>query len=731
MKKTMKNIITFVTILLSTGLFAQHKVSQKITSLQSEKAVFRKFTVLNEISGISNPKIISTVDDATMATINLQSANDIATNKYETIEVAFPYRGNTISVSLYRANPFNQNFHVDTNKQKSVDYEKGVYYRGMINGNPNSVASFNFFQNKLSAIVSSSELGNIVLGKLETQGNVSNYIVYSDANLKIPNSFRCGVKDDESRHVTGDSPEARESLSEKCVTMYLEVDFDLFSANNGSVEETTDWVTAVFNNVQTLYENDGITVSLKSLYIWTEPDPYFGEQSSDYLYQFNSQTPVFDGDVGQLIGLDGGGLGGVAVGIDGLCSQNNFSYSDVEFGFNSVPVYSWTVEVITHEFGHLLGSPHTHACVWNGNGTAIDNCAPLALGNDWEGGDCMTSPPTIPYAQKGTIMSYCHLVGGAGISFNNGFGEQPGQLILNTVNSSNCLSTDCINTCINTVANITITNVSPTAVTVTWNDLGDTASQWEVAVMPYTQSSAPYITVNTNSFTTTVPLLPNTYYKVRVRPICDSATPPSRQVIFATAAPWCNGAVITDTGGLSNEYGNEQLFVRTIIPNQPSKKIRLDFTEFNLEEDFDYLTIYDGASTSAANLGSYTGTFIQDSFVSTAPDGSLTLQFFSDQLVTESGFAATVSCEENLATGEFTPNIDFTYFPNPTNGFVNILSQTLMTQLTVYNITGQLLFDSNVNALETKVDVSSFATGAYFFKLKFGEKEANFKILKN
>jgi hypothetical protein len=35
-----------------------------------------------------------------------------------------------------------------------------------------------------------------------------------------------------------------------------------------------------------------------------------------------------------------------------------------------------------------------------------------------------------------------------------------------------------------------------------------------------------------------------------------------------------------------------------------------------------------------------------------------------------------------------------------------------------------------MNELSTNVDISQFASGTYFFKLKINDKEANFKILK-
>lgn len=735
-QKTMKKIFTIFVLCICSGLFAQHKVAEKITELQSQNATFSKFTVLTASSQVPAGETQRAVDKATFAKINMAAINTIVANKYETIEIAFPYQGTTVSVSLYKADLFNENFHLDTDKSRNIAYEKGVYYRGIINGDLNSVASFSFFNGQFNGIASSSALNNLVVGRLERENNQSDYIVYSDANMKVPNGFSCGVKEETHKHdqnQDNDGRQDRGSLTERCVTMYFEIDHNLYLYNSSDTTQTTNWMTSVFNNVQTLYENDGMRVSLKSLYIWTEQDPYFGNSSQEYLYMFNDVTPVFDGDVGQLIGIDDGGLGGVAVTIDGLCSQENFSYSDVSGDYLDVPTYSWTVQVITHEMGHLLGSPHTHSCAWNGNGTAIDNCAPSALGVDWEGGECMTTPPTIPFAEKGTIMSYCHLVPGVGISFSNGFGEQPSQRLVNTINSSNCLSTDCINTCINTVLGITFTNVTPTSATISWSDLGDTATEWEIAIMPYTASSGPYTTVSTTTFNTVAPLNPNTYYKVRIRPICENSTPPYRQAIFATSGDWCGGAVISDTGGINNNYADQQTFVRTLIPNLPGKKIRLDITEFDLEWDFDYLYIYSGSNVAEENLiTTLTGTLgEQPSYTSTAVDGSMTLRFFSDQAVNEAGFVATVNCEQNLGAGNFTPNIDFTYYPNPTNGFVNINSNTEMSELTIHNVAGQLLYNNKINALDAQVDVSAFATGTYFFKLKFGEKEANFKIVKN
>lgn len=735
---TMKKIFTIASLLSFVCLFAQNEVAKKIQELEKQRVEFKPFTVL-DVANAPKYNFDKVVENATVATLKNDVVNDIVTHQYQFVEVTLPYNGKLVTLDMYQVNLFAEGFHVDTDKSKNIAYQKGVYYRGIVKGDYTSIASFNFFKNELNGLVSNDELTNLVIGKLGKTDNTTDYIVYSDANFKITNDFQCSFKDDESQPVIS-TPTNRSTISTRCVTMYFEVDYNLFQSNNNNTTTTTNWMTSVFNNVQALYNADGITVSLKSMYIWTTQDPYegIGTSSTAYLYKFNEVRPIFDGDVGQLVGIDPGGLGGVAVGINGLCSSDNFSYADVSFtyvagNFPAIPTYSWTIEVITHEFGHLLGSPHTHACVWNGNNTAIDNCASSAQGSSAEGYSCRTTPLTIPSTTaKGTIMSYCHLVTNVGIKFSNGFGPQPAARVLAAVNGGACLSTDCTTTCINTVSSVNMSNVTPTSAVVTWVDSG-TFSQWKVRVYPFGGTAGSWVSVTTNNYSVSG-LTPNTYYVAEVSPSCTAGLQiDGRQLIFVTAADFCNGVVFTDTGGPSGDYTNQETVVRTIIPNVPNNAIVLTFSAFSLEADYDYLYVYDGNSTAAPDLsaGGFTGATIPGPFTSTATDGSLTVKFYSDQGVVDSGFIANISCTPNLSVNNYNGYIDFSYYPNPSNGKVVITSKTPMSQVTVYNVTGQLLYESKLNDLNAQVDLSSFAVGTYFFKLKFdGDKEANFKVMR-
>jgi|LakMenEpi03Aug12_release.lakeMendotaPanAssembly.Ray.scaffolds.fasta_scaffold01273_34 hypothetical protein len=726
-----KKYLLLSALLCVSHLFAQNKLAVKVSELQSLKANFRPFSVLSVTQNTINQEVNKVVDGATLATINLQKVNEIVTNQYGTIELEIPYQNQSIAILLYKVNPFAEGFHVDTDKGKNISYQKGVHYRGIIKGETNSVSSFNFFNGEFNGILSSSTLGNVVVGKLDKVNNQTDYIVYSDAKMKVLNGFDCHVEES-GKSTQTDVEENRNVNSDRCTTFYFEIDNNLYVQNGSNSTTTTNWMTSVFNNVQTLFDNDGITVGLKSIFIWTEQDPYegIGTVSSDYLYTFLDTRVVFDGDVGQLVGIDPGALGGVAF-LNTLCTQNNYSYSDVNFSFSTVPTYSWTVLVISHEFGHSLGSPHTHGCYWNGNNTPIDGCGQQAGFFEPTQTSCPNIGPIPATDVKGTIMSYCHLISGVGISFSEGFGPQPSALILANVNSKTCLSFDCATSCSNTITELIILNETPTSISLTWSDAGTTTS-WEVALTPFSSTNAQWNTVTTNSYTATG-LEPNTYYRVRVRPLCAGGFEPSnRSTVAATKATnFCASVPFTDTGGTTGNYTDRESWVRTMTPNNPGLKLRATFSSFNLENNWDYLYIFDGADELAPILtpDGLTGTTNPGVFNSTASDGSLTFIFYSDQGTVASGWDATITCTGTLGI-EDSNYLDFSYFPNPTKGTVSMSSNAQITEVKVYNVEGRLLFQQKKSDLTTLVDISQFSTGTYFFKVSFGELEKNFKVLK-
>ncbi len=130
-----------------------------------------------------------------------------------------------------------------------------------------------------------------------------------------------------------------------------------------------------------------------------------------------------------------------------------------------------------------------------------------------------------------------------------------------------------------------------------------------------------------------------------------------------------------DSGGAGGNYNDNQDFTLTMYPSVPGTKLRVVFSSFATEDNYDSLSIYNGNSTGAPLVssglpagvdffggavptcpaGSFRGTGSPGTILSTASDGSLTFRFRSDISVTRSGWSAFVSCVLVPNITSFTP----------------------------------------------------------------------------
>ena len=419
-------------VLIGTLSFGQNlrPVAQKVSERKQLNAKFSTaqiFTV-NNVTRQQSETIKNTVSDAVIMDFDHDAVQQLVSLKAENLNFIIPTNSGSIELELYRSNIFTPDFTVvAAGNNLPVNYNGGVHYHGIIKGDNASLAAISIFNNEVMGMISSAS-GNFVLGKMEND-NAGRHILYNQKNLKGMPPFECSTNDDND--INRGKDQTPERILASCIRLYWEVNYDIFQ-NKGSVINATDYVTGLFNQSAILYSNDAIPVMLSQVFVWDTPSPYTQTSTSALLNQFQTTRNSFNGDFGHLLGFHGNG--GVAASIGSLCSSSTDSrqcYSDIDATFNNVPMYSWSVEVVTHEQGHLMGSHHTHWCGWSGG--PIDNCN-TCWGLSTEGG-CANGPAVT----SGTIMSYCHGCAGVGINFNNGFGPQPTAAILNEFNSAGCL----------------------------------------------------------------------------------------------------------------------------------------------------------------------------------------------------------------------------------------------------------------------------------------------------
>ncbi len=158
---------------------------------------------------------------------------------------------------------------------------------------------------------------------------------------------------------------------------------------------------------------------------------------------------------------------------------------------------------------------------------------------------------------------------------------------------------------------------------------------------------------------------------------------------FSTCATVSCTDSIYDMGGPTRNHYDNESYAYTISPDGASK-VRLTFSQFDLQAGNDSLYLFDGPSTSSPLLGAYTGTVSPGIINSTNP--SITLKFKSNATTNRPGFKAIWNCisdntspttQVNVPSGWITQDFTATYTDADNVGGVGI--EKSFYQPTYYN----------------------------------------------
>ncbi len=248
----------------------------------------------------------------------------------------------------------------------------------------------------------------------------------ADEAASTATPFGCGV-DADSEHMlapNGLRPRLPREATPQGVTIdaqrktfniAIDCDYELYTHFGSNLTNATAYVVSLMNVVSLIYQRD-VEAQLLVPYLnfWTTvSDPYTGATTSAQLPEFrtwwNANRTGVSRNLAHL--LSGRSLGGGIAYVGVLCSNTNgYGVSAIDASYTyPTNTSTWDVTVVAHELGHNFGSYHTHSCNWQALGylptnALIDSCQ---VG---EGG-CLSPTLHVP-PDKGTIMSYCHLLSG-------------------------------------------------------------------------------------------------------------------------------------------------------------------------------------------------------------------------------------------------------------------------------------------------------------------------------
>lgn len=377
---------------------------------------------------------------------NIKISNGLWSQKQKGIpnmlNLNIEFKGEQYGLLLRRRFIRSSNYELTTSSPNQKQDIDSYFYYGVIEGDYNSWATLAVVDGQYKILMASKN-GNIEVA--HQQNNI--YKVYNSHDLMNVPSYKCHTNDSNATQAKHIETETK-SVGSDCVELYIECDNQSYVDNGNSVASTEAWALSIMNDVATIYNTINVPMLVNGVFVWNSVDPYVTESSVQAVRDsfVNQIEDNYSGRVAQLFSTRDLG-GGLAYGIGGLCG----SYPDfpgpysiatsLETNYSAFPNFSFTVNVVAHELGHVFGARHTHACVWGaGFDSQIDDCGNVyaASNNDQpEGQECFDENNPILPSSGGTIMSFCNLTSG-GIDLSSGFGTEVGDYIYDKYITAPC-----------------------------------------------------------------------------------------------------------------------------------------------------------------------------------------------------------------------------------------------------------------------------------------------------
>lgn len=180
--------------------------------------------------------------------------------------------------------------------------------------------------------------------------------------------------------------------------------------------------------------------------------------------------------------------------------------------------------------------------------------------------------------------------------------------------------------------------------------------------------------------------------------------------------------MVTDDGGEIGPYSVDGRWF-TLIQPAGATTIDLTFSVFDLENEWDYLYIYDGETEFHPLIGVYTGQTLPSMVTSSA--GSLLLEFRSDCSISYAGWVANYTSDA-VTVGIETSSSELQVYPNPTTGVVRFNQP--VESVTVFDMAGKMLGFKNGQLIEFDLRELSSRQGILILELKMGDLTIHHRV---
>lgn len=168
------------------------------------------------------------------------------------------------------------------------------------------------------------------------------------------------------------------------------------------------------------------------------------------------------------------------------------------------------------------------------------------------------------------------------------------------------------------------------------------------------------------------------------------------------------GGAEVDQGTLNHEnYGNDERRI-WVIESEEGTSIKLSFSMFDLEKDFDFLWIYDGDNVYAPKIGRW-NTHSPGTVISSG--NALCVEFRSDCATGAGGWKARWQVSHEGLGETYAPGLSI--FPNPAGHQVTVrCPDDGVYRMTVLDLLGHVVSEAEVSG-EAEIEIGHWQRGVY------------------
>lgn len=348
------------------------------------------------------------------------------------------------------------------------------YYRGRVAGDAESLVFLSIDGNVVEGLIYTGERKFGIGSRLRSPKSKDVEVVIEESSVlddvPLEGGFTCAV---EKMPLTA-SPALRPRAASDAagvpianvaptgtqrsvINLAVDTDYELYVKASSTAADITTFIGNLVGAASTIYQRDLFTeIRISYLGIQTNvADPFLivPGNTMDALLELGDRWhngPPSSNPRSAVTLISGKSLGAGIAWVNTLCDGDisyqghwggRYSYCggitppanlavpnpDANPNYQAPSSNYWPLLELTHELGHNVGSDHTH-CValtpaqktqYGVTRNFVDDCYSGESGNG-----CSAGPQVVP-AEKGSIMSYCHLIGG-GLQTRFTFG-QPNQ----------------------------------------------------------------------------------------------------------------------------------------------------------------------------------------------------------------------------------------------------------------------------------------------------------------